>query len=164
MSHIEYTAKVQAPAASAWSAIADFQNVQRYHPVVERVTQPSVAERGLGAERVCHFYDGGSVKERITAWKEGESLEVELSEGSLPFKQARAMMRVAPLDEQSSSVTISMDYETKFGPIGALMDRFMIRAKMRGLFVQVLDGLEYHLKTGELVGPEGAPESDARAA
>ena len=160
MSHIEYTAKVHATAATAWSAIADFQNVHRYHPIVERVTQISEHDRGLGAGRICHFYDGGSVKETITAWKEGESFEVELTEGSMPFKRSRATMRVLPFDEENSCVTLSMDYETKFGPVGKLMDRLMIRSKMSGMFAKVLNGFEHHLETGELVGPEGAPESD----
>ncbi len=159
MSHIEYTAKVNASAATAWSVIADFQNVHRYHPIVERVTQASENERGPGAARVCHFYDGGSVKETITGWREGESFEVELTEGSMPFKRSSAMMRVAPLDEQHSCVTLSMDYEPKFGVAGQLMDRLMIRSKMSAMFAKVLNGFEYHLVTGELIGPEGAPES-----
>jgi len=160
MSHIEYTARVHAPAADAWKVIADFQNVHRYHPIVERVTQASEEERGLGAERVCHFYDGGSVKETIIDWKEGESFEVELTEGSMPFKQSSATIRVVPFDEQTSCVTLSMDYETKFGPAGKLLDRLMIRSKMSSMFAKVLNGFEYHVQTGELIGPEGAPESD----
>jgi hypothetical protein len=160
MSHIEYTAKVHATATAAWAAIADFQNVHRYHPIVERVTQLSEADRGLGVMRVCHFYDGGSVKETIIAWSEGESFQVDLTEGSMPFKESRAMMRVVAFDEQNCCVTLSMDYVTKFGPVGKLMDRFMIRSKMSGMFAKVLNGFEYHLETGELVGPEGAPESD----
>ena len=44
------------------------------------------------------------------------------------------------------------------------MDRLVIRSKMSGMFVKVLNGLEYHLETGEPVGPEGAPESHPAAA
>jgi len=160
MSHIEYTAKVHAPVADAWKVIADFQNVHVYHPIVEHVTQASQHDRGLGAVRVCHFYDGGSVKETITDWKEGESFEVDLTEGSMPFHRSSATMRVVRFDEENSCVTLSMDYETKFGPVGKLMDRLMIRSKMIAMFARVLNGFEYHLETGKLVGPQGAPESD----
>jgi len=34
---------------------------------------------GLGAKRTCYFYDGSSVVEEITEYKEGESFIVEIS-------------------------------------------------------------------------------------
>ena len=45
----------------------------------------------------------------------------------------------------------AINYDMKFGPIGALMDRFMIQPQVGESFDSLLAGLKHHIETGEEV-------------
>ena len=77
----------------------------------------------------------------------------------MPIKRAVAEMSVAPRGDGQSEVTISMNLVPKFGLLGALMGVLMMKPMMRKIFAQVLQGLEHHARTGELIGQGGVPIS-----
>lgn len=155
MSHAEFTRKMNVPAKRVWDAINDHGGVHKFHPYVETSPLLSANNSGLGAKRRCEFYDKTSVVEEVIGWEDGTSLTVVLSEGSMPFSRAEATLRVVPAAENTSHASIEMDYDVKYGPIGWLMNKLIIRRKMEGLFATVLEGLEHHGKTGELIGQNG---------
>ncbi len=55
-------------------------------------------------------------------------------------------------DGDGTIVSVSPDYQLKFGPIGALVDRLILGRQMRKGMDELLAGLKYHVETGELVG------------
>ena len=59
------------------------------------------------------------------------------------------------LSDDRTRVTFSMHFLPKFGLLGAIMARVMMKAQFRKLLSRVLEGLEVHLKTGAIVGPKG---------
>ncbi len=89
-------------------------------------------------------------------------MNVELSEMSMPMKRAVVEFIVAPQGEQLSDVTITMNFTPKFGILGALMGAMMMKPMMRKILTQVLQGLEHHGRTGEIIRRGGvALSSDA---
>ena len=164
MGKVSASREMNVPAEKVWQVLADFGGIYKYHPGVE--TSPLLSENneGLGARRICHFYDKSSVVEEVVDWSEGRKLTVELSEGSLPFKSARATFTIEPTGGEVSRVTLSMDFVVKYGPIGWVMEKAMINAKMRGIFTTVLESLERHAATGELIGRDGIGLGDKNAA
>jgi carbon monoxide dehydrogenase subunit G len=151
-----HTRTIEAPAADAWRAIADYAHVDSFHPAVERVSMLSDSQHGVGTKRICHFYDGTSATELVTDWVEGESFRVELSDFSMPFVvQAEAEMRVMAEGPKRSSVTITMDFQVKGGALGRLAGAGMFRPMMQRMFKRVLDGLDLHVRTGASIGKDG---------
>ena len=146
-----------ASADRVWVALAAFETIDTFHPLVERVTMSSQQPRGLGAIRTCHFYDGTSVDEKVLRWREGEGYEVELSNFSMPLKRAKARIEVHPDGADRSVVRFSMEYTVKWGPLGWVMGQVMMKPMMRGMFAKVLRGLEHHVRTGENVGKDWRP-------
>lgn len=146
---------IKASPDEVWRALADFGGVHRFHPMVESADLLSEKNGGLDAIRVCNFYDGGSVKERVSAWKDGEHMRVELSEFSMPLKRATATLQVAPVGTNAARVTFALDYTPKFGPLGALMDVLMMKAMVNRMMKSVLKGLDEHVRTGALIGEKG---------
>ncbi len=55
-------------------------------------------------------------------------------------------------DGDGTIVSVSPDYQLKFGPIGALLDRLILGRQLRKGMENLLAGLKYHVETGELVG------------
>lgn len=162
MIKVGLTKSLDVSATQAWEVIADFKNIQRFHPLVDHVDMLSDNERGVGAIRVCNFYDDTSVAEEVTQWKEGQGYTVELSDFSMPVKSATATLTIEGTGAGKSDVTFAMEFTPKFGPLGWVMGQVMMRPMMIRVFKQVLAGLEHHAATGELVG-EGWTPTKARA-
>ena len=49
-------------------------------------------------------------------------------------------------------VTVTPEYTLKYGPVGWLMDRIMVRQLFNGGMEDLLSGLKYYVETGEIVG------------
>ncbi|MFT7549379.1 MAG: carbon monoxide dehydrogenase subunit G [Candidatus Azotimanducaceae bacterium] len=155
MQKVIKTMTMAVPSTQVWKIISDFQRVDRYHPIVEKVDQIGTKENGLGAIRVCNFYDKGSIKEEITHWIDGQELSVKLTEGSFPFKSANATLRVESSGAEQSDVTLLMEFDMKYGALGKAMAAVMIKPMMKKMFGQVLKSLSDHASTGQLVGKDG---------
>lgn len=157
MGQIKVEKSVPFPAARAWEALANFGEVYRFHPVVERSPLLGEETGGVGARRRCEFTDGNHVIEEVVGWEEGRSMDVDIVEGSMPLSRARARIEVVPIGESSCEIHFAMDYTAKYGPLGSLMDFFMMRRMFRTMLGRVLDGLGTHLETGRVVGEDGQP-------
>jgi ribosome-associated toxin RatA of RatAB toxin-antitoxin module len=151
MSSITSTVAVNATLAAAWEAISHLGRVQRWNPLVKRAQVLSAEPTGVGARRRCELHDGTSVVETVTASKEGETVQIEMSEFSMPFNRATALTRVKELGPEHVEISFTFDFDVKDG-----MDAEMVKPAMSNLFAQVLAGLDQHLFTGELIEDVGS--------
>ena len=69
MHNVSVTRVIDVPVEEAWRTLDDFGAVYRYHPVVVESPIQNGISSGLGAERVCLFDDGGTIREAITAYE-----------------------------------------------------------------------------------------------
>ena len=163
MPTLEVTRDIPFSTQRAWDAFSDVGEIYRFHPVVERSPVHGDKRRGVGAKRVCHFYDGNHITEKVVHWHEGQSMEVEVTEGSMPVKSARARLSVEPRPE-GSRVRMRLEYTPKWGVVGQVMDAVMMRRMFRRMAESILLGLETHLRTGAIIGRDGQPEQPPLAA
>ncbi|GAB0489789.1 hypothetical protein MMPV_004442 [Pyropia vietnamensis] len=148
MYEIMHEEVIDFPHEKAIPILFDFRNVWKIHPLVERVDfiSPGAAgDHGVGAARVCNFYDGGgSVKETIIE-ETPNSFTVQMSEMSLPFKSGTAKLSVTPIRGGAAScVALVMLVEPKFGPLGVLMTKFVLAPKLRGAVKGLAEGILVH--------------------
>lgn len=111
----------------------------------------------MGATRVCTFYDGTELTEAITEYRDGEFMRVAFVEHSMPFHYANIDFTVREVDPGRTEVALEMDYAMKMGPIGWLLNALMIGPVMKKVFRRMLEGLNHHVTTGELIGKDGEP-------
>jgi len=162
---INVTKRLSLPAEEVWRHLGDFSGIARIHASVESADLLSENNEGVGASRKCHFYDGNSVVERVLEWESGRRMKIGLSEMSMPLKRAEAEIIVTPRGDNETELSITMFFIPKFGPLGALMGALMMKPMLRKMLVQLIRGLEYHARTGEIVGRSGVPTApDALAA
>lgn len=144
--------ELEIPASKAWEILDDFGAVHRYHPTIESSPIQNGIKSGLGAERVCHFDNGDSIKERVTGYEEGSEYTVEIIDpGNFPLKSAVARLTLDPLADDRSRVGLEMSFQPKYGPLGWLMGATVMQAQFRKILGDVLAGLERHALTGEIV-------------
>lgn len=133
----------------------DFGSVYKYNPAVEKSEILGGKPTGVGAKRVCHFYDGSSLKETITQYTPNQGYSFTLSDFSLPLKHAASRFEVTPLGPQDSQLSITLEFEPKFGPVGWLMTKLLIRPKLANALQGIAKGLDDYLTTGQVVGVKG---------
>jgi hypothetical protein len=152
MHEVQVTRTIGIPADEAWKILDDFGGVYQYHPEVDHSPVTNGVTSGLGAERVCHFDNGGKITERITGYEPGRGFTVEITDpGTFPLHRAVAHFRVETDGAERSSVHCTMRFQPKFGPVGWLMGKTVMRAQFRKILTSVLAGLETHAKTGDVV-------------
>ncbi len=156
MSVVEKTQVVNGPIDKAWAAISKMGAVEDWHPNVAHATVLSEHDTGIGASRRVEFHDGRSVVETVIEESERQFTTVEMTEAPM-MKRALVTIRTAERSPDTTDVTFSIDYGLQFGPVGWLLDAVMMRRMFGKVFGVALDGLSYHLETGEPVG-DSVPE------
>jgi len=160
MHTVSATRTIDTPVATVWTAIDDFGNVYRYHPSLEHSESITDVATGEGAKRQCDFYDGNAIREEVVESVPEQRLVVNTFDlGSFPLKENVARVDLEPIDENSTEVTMTMSFVPKYGPAGWLMATLMMKNQLRDLVEDILAGLDTHLQTGEIVGPDGTPET-----
>jgi ligand-binding SRPBCC domain-containing protein len=147
--------RINAPKDKVWSVLADLGGIQRYNPAVSKSYYNTEETDGVGAGRVCELLPMGEVKETASQWKDGESytLDVTPVKAMPPMKDVQAEFSVRA-DDDGTVVNLEMNYNMKFGPIGALMDAIMVKPQFSSVAPNILKGLKHFVETGEEVTPQ----------
>ena len=91
--------------------------------------------------------DFGVVEEQGVGWMEDHSFTYDIQAGAGPIKSPGGYLSVSESSD-GTLVTMTMDFKTKFGPLGGLRDMLNVRGQME----EALGGLKHHVETDELVG------------
>ncbi|MFO0601079.1 MAG: SRPBCC family protein [Myxococcaceae bacterium] len=143
------TRELDAPVATVWPILADYQHVDRFHPYVERVEVVGDAQCGVGAERVCHLEGMPALRERVTEWVEGRGYRISAQS---PIGFLGELAGGLWLDEHASSqrsvVRFELSFKPKLGPMGRFLGGAWLGFVGEGMGPHILAGLEHHLRTG----------------
>ena len=153
MTTLSARVRVDAPREVVWDALADFGGAWKYNPSVTSSRSLTAANRGVGAERHCDLtVAGATVQERILEWDDAGSYALEIYDGDKlpPIKNIIARLSVSEENGQTIAEG-TMSYDTKFGPIGRAMDRFVISKQFGSAWQGIFAGLKHHAETGEIV-------------
>jgi uncharacterized protein YndB with AHSA1/START domain len=166
MHTVSATRTIDSPVATVWNALDDVANVYRFHPMVESSESINDVTTGIGAKRQSTLYDGGVLLEQIVeSDPEHRQVVNVIDAGPFPLEEAVATFDLKPIDENSTEVTMTMSFLPKYGPVGWLMSKLMMKSKLRAMCRDILAGLDTHLQTGEIVGQNGDPDmADASTA
>jgi ligand-binding SRPBCC domain-containing protein len=148
MTVLENSIRIDAAPGKVWSVLASLDALDRYDPGVVKSEIVTPTREGPGSARRCDLKPGGWFKERVTDWKPSESLSFELFECTLPVRRLRHSYTLTP-DGSGTIVRQRMEYELKFGPIGALMDAVIVRKKWKAGIKGFFDGLKAYVETGQ---------------
>ncbi len=152
MSRIAAQVRISAPTSHVWPVLADFGGIHRWAPNVVSSHALTEQNAGVGAARHCEVDGFGPVQEYVESWDEGRRYFFRV-EGIGPMKTVRNGFAVEE-DGDSTIVTLTINYEVKYGLLGRMMDFFMVRRGFRKAAISLLTGLKHHVETGETVGAE----------
>ncbi len=118
---------IDAPIGKVWEALSNIEELEQYDPTVKRSRALSPAGSGIGAIRKVDMKDGKNwFEEKVTVWKQNESLTYELTACSFPVQQLKHSYRFEQIGHQTKVKQV-MEYKVKYGLIGKILDVLMIR-------------------------------------
>ncbi len=129
MTKFHHEIKINAPLDKVWKVLANLEAVKHYNPMVKSSRYISSNREGIGAARHCDLNPKGYVKERVTEWVPKKVIALELYEHQWPVKFMRWRTELHPQGDYTL-VTQDLEYKTKFGIIGKLMNILMMQKKM----------------------------------
>ena len=136
MTTIHHEIQAACPPENVWKILADLEEVARYNPGVRSATTIGLQRTGVGATRACELVPRGRVVERVTHWEEGRQVGLEVIESDWPIEFMRWVTRLEP-SEGGTRIFQELEYGLKFGPLGWLLDRLVMKNKLTG----TLDGV-----------------------
>jgi len=129
-----------------WPVLDDFGGVSKYNPNVKVSGIIDGPDTGEGATRECVFSDGGRIEERIIEYEPESSYIVDFIDvGEMPLKKNIVAVSVEEAGENETTVTMTATFTPKYGPVGWVIAKTMMKSKFRETFEEVLDGLESHV-------------------
>jgi hypothetical protein len=85
----------------------------------------------------------GRVVERVTHWEDGRAVGLEVAESDWPIHFMRWVTRLEPSCE-GTRITQALEYQVRFGPIGWLLDRLVMKRKLTAALDAVFSSLVRH--------------------
>ena len=152
MATVTVTQEVNASVPAVWAAWDDFGNIFRFNPNLKgsHLINDS-APTGLGATRQCDLADGKNyIRERVIEYKPMQQIVIDIYEGTMPLKKAVATFNFNETTANKTKVSMTMDFEPKFGIIGKLMTP-MLKSKFRQMLGNLLKANAEFVETGKEV-------------
>jgi hypothetical protein len=143
MTIIQHDVLAACPPERVWALLADLEAVGRYNPGVRRAALEGAQRTGVGARRSCELVPKGRVVERVTHWEDGRALGLEVAESDWPIHFMRWVTRLEP-SGAGTRITQALEYEVKFGPLGWLLDRFVMKRKLSAALDALFSSLVKH--------------------
>jgi hypothetical protein len=146
MTIIQHEVFAACPPQRVWAVLADLEAVQQYNPGVRSAALEGEQREGVGARRSCELLPKGRVVERVTHWEDGHSVGLEVAESDWPIHYMRWVTEVETHDH-GTRITQSLEYQVKFGPVGWLLDRLVMKRKLTKTLDGVFASLVRHVET-----------------
>ncbi len=139
--------RISSPKHEVWALLADFGNVSEWAPYMKSSHLVGDTRNGVGMKRGMRHAWGFRFEESVTAWNEGSGFSFDVFRAPFPMRDVKESWEVHH-EDGISTVSTSVTYGMKLGPIGNAVDwllvRFVVRREMRA----GLRGLKTHCESG----------------
>ena len=147
---------IDMPREAVWEKLRDLSLAQNYVPGVTAVRSDTAQREGVGASRTVTMKNGSEMQETVEEWDEGHGFLIRLHKGGKPampiFRRFYFRYRIDD-DGQGTVFSPAMGYETRFGPLGALLGKLIHKPFEKAVHDIGLAMREYYM-TGRAVSPE----------
>ncbi len=135
---------IDAPRETVWRRLADLGGIHVFHPGLSGSHLLGDQPEGIGARRRCELKGGGHLDEEVVEWADRESLALTITggKGLPPFVRAGGRFTLSDGENGGTVVGLALEYQLRFGWLGSLMDRLMVRREFARTVPAILKGLK----------------------
>jgi hypothetical protein len=144
MTSIEGDVWIDASRETVWRRLADLGGIHQFHPGLSGSHLLGEQAEGIGAQRRCELKGGGHLDEEVVEWANQESLALTITggKGLPPFVKAGGRFTLSDGESGGTNVGLALEYQLRFGWVGSLMDRLMVRREFERTVPGILQGLK----------------------
>lgn len=143
--NVEEKIEINAPASAVWSKVHSFADMGAWHPAVKKTEIIEGKNNRSGAVRVLTLQDGGTIKEKLVAYKfKQKTFDYEIIEGVLPVSHYASTVTVSEVKGGKSLVTWKGNFQrkdTSEQPAAGLGDEDAVKA-ITGVYKGGLENLK----------------------
>jgi|GEM_PF-2281162 len=145
MTTLHHEIRINASKHQVFDTLANLELVAEYNPNIQAAKYlSSEPMRGVGSARECSTKDG-PIRERVTGFEEGKEISMELYAHNWPIELMNWTTRVA-VDGEGTLVTQSLNYKMKFGLLGALLNKVVMKNKMDKTLNEVFKSMRDYIE------------------
>jgi uncharacterized protein YndB with AHSA1/START domain len=151
MAEVTIKRLINAPVEKVWESWDDFANIDQFNPNLNASFLINDSKKtGLGAERQCDLVDGKNyIQERIIDYVPNRRIVVDIYNGTLPLKRAKATIALRPVGGQTE-LSFTMEFIPKMGVLGKMMVPLM-KPQFRKLLTKLVEANKSFAETGQMV-------------
>lgn len=146
MTKLKSAIQISASKEKVWALLADLGAASAWNPTVKNSYYTTEAKEGVGASRHCDLRDGSFVRERATAWTQGEALTLNIHEGAIPFENGYGSYELKG-DGQETIVNFTLEFDPK--PDAPMPPDEVERLFTEQVIPAMLAGLKHYVETGQ---------------
>ncbi|CTQ53242.1 putative integral membrane protein [Roseibium album] len=157
MPHVTVTRTIDAPVSEVWASWDDYANIDKFNPNLNRsFLIGENGATGLGATRQCDLEDGKNfIQERIVEYVPEQKVTVDIYNGTLPLKSAKAEVQMKPVGPNRTELNFTMHFVPKMGLLGLLMVP-MMKPQFKKLLGKLVDGNRAYIESGVVIARQAA--------
>ncbi|OJJ22378.1 hypothetical protein BKI52_06760 [marine bacterium AO1-C] len=137
---------INAPIENIWSTLTNIGELDQYDPTVKQSQVISADNQGMGAKRKVEMRDGKNwFEEQITTYEPNEALSFELVACSFPVHSLKHTYSFEKIGNQTKVKQV-MKYQMKYGFLGKILDKLVVKRQSDKGIKQFFSGLKAHVE------------------
>ena len=146
MSEFKETIEISAAQEHVWEVLADIGTICEWNPGVKDSKQTSPGDVSVGATRHCDLGGRNYLDEEVVEFAPDSHITIRITDTNLPFKSADIRFSLVSAGA-NTLVTVSPDYQLKYGLVGRILDTLVVRSQYRKGMQGLLQGLKARVET-----------------
>lgn len=146
MTTLKHEVSVAADVETVWRTLSDLLAVKQHNTSVASVHLLTDKTTGIGAARRCEMKTKDWVEENVWAFDPPHAIGLEVTASSWPvaFMKWRTELYA---DGPNTLIRQEMNYKLKFGVLGLLLDKLVMRRKLNASVQEVFGNLKSYVES-----------------
>ena len=151
MTSIEGDVWIDASRETVWRRLADLGGIHQFHPGLSGSHLLGEQAEGIGAQRRCELKGGGHPPRggRGVGKSRQPGAHHHGGKGLPPFVKAGGRFTLSDGESGGTDVGLALEYQLRFGWVGSLMDRLMVRREFERTVPGILQGLKHRAEADD---------------
>lgn len=145
MTTLQHEVSIKADADTVWRTLSDLLAVKHYNPLVASVRHVCDKTAGIGASRRCELKPNGWAEERVWEFNPPHAIGLEVTASTWPLVYMKWKTELHPSGGETL-VSQEMHYKLKFGLLGMLLDKLVMRRKLDASISEVFGNLKSYIE------------------
>ena len=129
MLEVSRTIEIEAPVERAWTKLSKLDDVERWAKGVLEARYHTPNTTGVGAGRTCEIEGFGTLVEEAVEWEDGVGFTLSIQGMPAIVASASGSWALEPAGPETTRATMTLKLQTRFWPVGALLERFVLGPK-----------------------------------